>query len=175
MNANAGIIQIISLEPREWRAYKDLRLKSLTTDPLAFGKTLKEEKAIPDKEWREKLQRAQSGDVILLFARDGDALVGMTGAKFARQERLSHVATVIGTYVDPTYRGKGVGKQLLGALLKDIRKQRRIKKVQLKVSSPQKAAIRLYTSFGFKKTGRLQKDLSYRGRYYDGFIMEKLF
>lgn len=56
-------------------------------------------------------------------------------------------------YVDPSMRGKGIGRKLMSRLIEIARKEL-CKRVVLDSHSRRKAARALYTSMGFKPHGR---------------------
>jgi ribosomal protein S18 acetylase RimI-like enzyme len=53
--------------------------------------------------------------------------------------------------VDPAYRNKGIGRRLLTAAEKHLRKKG-IRKIRLEVAITNQAALKLYDHAGFKKT-----------------------
>lgn len=58
-------------------------------------------------------------------------------------------AVIIRFAVHPDHRGRGIAKELLRRCL-DILKERKVRIVELDVELVQRAAIKLYESFGFK-------------------------
>jgi ribosomal-protein-alanine N-acetyltransferase len=58
-------------------------------------------------------------------------------------------AVIIRFAVHPDHRGKGIAKELLRRCL-DILRERKVRIVELDVELVQRAAIRLYETFGFK-------------------------
>jgi len=73
--------------------------------------------------------------------------------------RGTAVAGIETINVDPMYRKKGIGLQLLSATEKYLRKKG-VHKIRLEVSTTNYAAIKLYENAGFKKIALLKK-------YYD--------
>jgi len=67
-------------------------------------------------------------------------------------------ADILRIAVLPPFRNQGIGKSLLKNLLNFL-KERNIKRVYLEVNERNRAAIKLYESFGFKKVG-------FRKNYY---------
>ena len=90
------------------------------------------------------------GDVRVI-ALDGDALVGWCDISPHQYPSMKHVGQ-LGMGVRKSYRGRGIGRQLLGRALEQARKTG-IEKVELDVFSSNKAAIHLYHSSGFVKEG----------------------
>ncbi len=70
-------------------------------------------------------------------------------------------AEVVSIAVDPEYRGAGVGTALLADTLERLRKAG-ASRVELMVRVDNRAAIRFYRGFGFRRAGRVA------GYYEDG-------
>lgn len=167
-------VQIIKLSPVRWREYRDLRLKGLLTDTQAFGRTYELESKLPDERWQQRLKAALEAKYELLyFAENSGELVGMLGAFWEDSPKTEHVATVVGFYVDPDYRGAGVGKALMAKVLAELSKRPKILKAKLFAVTTQTPAIALYQSFGFEPIGVLKREIKVNDIFYDEFLMEK--
>lgn len=70
--------------------------------------------------------------------------------------RGTTVAGIETINVDPIYRKKGIGRRLLSATEKLLRKKG-IQKIRLEVSTTNHSAIKLYENAGFKKIALLKK------------------
>lgn len=138
------------LRDSEWEAFRELRLASLRTDPLAFGSTVEKESAYPIAKWQDWCRRGASSESEATFvAVDlSGRLVGMVGA-FTKDE----TPQVWGMWVHPTWRRQGVAKQLMRALLDWIDQLAEKSSTVLDVNPSQESAVRLYTSLGFAFTG----------------------
>lgn len=161
-------IEIISLSEGEWHEYKKLRLEALQKDPEAFGKTYDEVITFSDEKWKELLE-----SYICLFAKAGKDLIGMIALELNTSENSRHRAEIRQLYVRKEWRNKGVGKQLMVALLKELKKLPYFKKVVLYVTQTQTSAQELYKSLGFRMVGTLEKDIKIGDELYDEYIMEK--
>jgi RimJ/RimL family protein N-acetyltransferase len=160
---------VITVEkPNEdrWQDYRALRLEALRSDPLAFASSFEEEQLIPELEWRRRISS-------VLFALQDDKPVGMVGIFRSRYIKTKHVCEIYGMYVRQAYRGQGIGKQLLEAVLKEIPNLQGITKIKIGVNPTQKAAEHLYRKYGFKTAGRYQKEMSIDGKFYDEIYLEK--
>lgn len=164
--------EITTLKVTDWQMYKELRLKALEESPLAFTSTLHEALNKVAEDWQNYLKGDNS---ITLFAKKGDQLAGMVAAVFNDKKRTSHVAEIVGNYVAPNFRGKGIGSKLFEAILKAIDQREQITKIILSVASTQKPAISLYKKYGFRVVGTHKKHLQLNNHYYDLVLMEKLF
>lgn len=146
-----GKIVVRPVREDEWEGFRDVRLKALESDPLAFGSTLEREQAFPPEVWKERIARDLSD---LTSARwvavhsDGRFLGTIIAAD------LKGTVHLFGMWVDPEFRGVGIGGQLLDAALAWIRRSRPRQPVLLEVNPRQVAAVHLYESRGFHLTGR---------------------
>ena len=128
---------MITLRPATLETVKPLRLRALREDPDAFGSTFERERDRPDDEWGIWVK-----DTLIAF--DGDTPVGMANIKLEPGE-----AEIFGMWVAPEARHRGVGEQLLRALLARAGDRQ----VNICVADGARAARRLYERVGFKPTG----------------------
>lgn len=163
---------IINLPPERWEEYKALRLEGLQSDPFAFGRTYEEEVNKTKAEWQERLE--ENEDEFLLFAEADGKLIGMVGSYFETKSKAQHIANLIAFYVNPDYRGKGVGEALLQAAIKRIVETGRIHKIRLSVNVTQTPAIEAYKKVGFEQVGYFKDEIFAGGKYVDQIMMEKL-
>lgn len=166
-------IKITTLDISDWAEYKALRLKALQDAPMAFTDTLDEAVKNVNEHWIGHL-KAEDNNSINLFAQKRDKLVGMIAALFDKREKMKHVAEIVGVYVDPEYRGNGIGSLLMTEIINKIKKRSEIKKINLSVITTQKAAVALYKKFGFKIAGELHQERFLDDKYYDMYLMEKI-
>jgi RimJ/RimL family protein N-acetyltransferase len=165
-------ITIGKLPPEQWQQYKALRLRALHDDPQAFAVPFEEAVAYPDERWQQRATEGYTGKVsLMVFASEEEQLVGMMGAFFPPHD--PGVALIVGVYVVPEARGKGISKKLMAALLHELKANPRIRKAALSVNKGQLAAINLYASFGFQVVGEEHVQLG-DGNYYDAHLMERL-
>jgi GNAT superfamily N-acetyltransferase len=142
-------IKITSLQPSEWKKYKDLRLRALKEDPQAFSSTYEDNLKLEDKVWKQLLEKSLKGESQwYLFAKKDEQLIGMVGA-FTEEEK--DTAIVIAMYVVKEQRGKGISKQLMNGIISQVQKNKTIKKISLRVSTGQPVALNLYKGLGFKE------------------------
>lgn len=158
-------IQIIKLPPERWNEYKTLRLRALQDDPQAFGSSYAKEVEDSDEIWQEKTNDN------LFFASDGNNLVGMMGIWQSSEDKKNKTANVFGVYVVPEFRGQGISKMLMQALLDQLKTNPDITKLKLTVNRDQLTAVKLYEGFGFEIKS-LEKTMLGDGNYYDEYLME---
>lgn len=162
-------MKIIQLSPERWLDYKTIRLRSLNDNPFAFDSSADEEN-FTDIEWKDKLESTNGFKV---FVEDNGHLVGKMEVDWDERKKIRHNAEVYGVYIDPEYRGKGLGKMLMDEVEK-LAREHEITRLWLDVVVTQKPAMALYRKLGFREIGRTEKSLKTNGEYYDKLLMEKL-
>jgi ribosomal protein S18 acetylase RimI-like enzyme len=138
------------VRPEEWRGFRELRLRALRTDPLAFGSTEERERAFPDAEWVLRCERGATEPRSPTFvAVDADGTFrGMAGA-FPAEGSIQ----LWGMWVDPSARGRGLGGALLDRLLGYLAELGADAEVALEVNPDQRTAVALYLRRGFRPDG----------------------
>ena len=164
---NFDDITISRLSPERYADFRVLRLEPLKTFSEAFGSSYEEESSFSDEVWKARI-------VNMLFALYKTSPIGMIGFLLRNRLKTRHIADVFSFYVSETYQGAGVGSRLMKEALLNIESDREIRKITLSVNCDMKAAVHLYTKFGFAISGRLTWELNVNGKFYDEFIMEKL-
>jgi ribosomal protein S18 acetylase RimI-like enzyme len=147
---SAETIVIRKAVEADWRAFRELRLAALATEPLAFGSTWEKEHSFPDERWRERLAPgSMTGDSATWVAVDPDGrLVGMLAAGTPDSE--PHLFSM---WVDPAQRNRGVGGRLLDAAIAWAEATPAGRVLRLDVNPRQEVAVRLYESRGFRRLG----------------------
>lgn len=164
--AAPSTVELTRLSEDRWEDYRELRLASLKSEPLAFASSYEDEKDLSEDEWKRRIKNT-------LFAVLNNRLVGMIVYVGNNKLKTIHVIDIFGVYVSREYRGQGVGKKLIEGVLTEVQKSRGIKKIKLTISPEQKAAVNLYQQYGFKTVGQCKKELYIEGRFYDLLMMEK--
>lgn len=138
------------LRSEEWPAFRKLRLDALTKDPLAFGSTTAREAAYPEERWREWARRGavEPREATFVAASPKGSLVGMVGI-FTSEDG----PVLWGMWVEPTWRNRGIGRELLTAVLDWIDRGPPDSRVTLEVNPDQTSAVRIYSANGFRFTG----------------------
>ena len=135
----------------DWESYRDLRLRALATDPLAFGSTLAREQAFDDETWKRRLGRpgdAGSSATWVALSATGEWIGLVACAAFEGEPHL------FAMWVDPGHRRKGFASRLLETALGWASVGFPGQRVVLDVNPRQVEAVRLYESRGFRATGR---------------------
>jgi ribosomal protein S18 acetylase RimI-like enzyme len=110
MHADASEIVFRRIRPEEGLLLRDLRIRSLTDSPAAFGQTVEDAAARPHEDWHRSALRGSLGDgrTWLLAQRDGRAVGLVQGRRRPPQTLL-----VFSMWVDPGSRRLGVGERLI--------------------------------------------------------------
>ena len=168
MKMGSKWVEVTTLPEERWREARDLRLRGLQTDSIAFGSAHEEEEKLPEAEWRRRTYN------MLVALSNDNKLIGTITYILGDRVKTRHIAHIYGVYVTSEFRGKGIGRKLLESALERISKNEGIVKVQLTVNTKQDAAVKLYTDFDFVIVGRLAKELKVGDEYYDELVMEKM-
>ena len=137
----------------EWPSVRHLRLRALAADPLAFGSHAARESTWGDSNWVDWIREGASSPTTALWvaAQDDGSLVGMGGVY--PQEDGPHVR---GMWVEPALRGRGIGGEMLDALLAWAGGAYPSQDLWLSVNLGLEPAVRLFRSRGFEATGLAQ-------------------
>ncbi len=145
-----GGVNVRRVVAEEWRGLRELRLRALRGDPLAFGSTAGREQAFPDTTWRERTEQAAVSDTTAQWVAvgpDGSLLGSAVIAEADGRVQL------FGMWVDPVARGRGIGRRLLDAAVAWASRTFPGRPVYLEVNRRQAAAVRVYERGGFRFTG----------------------
>lgn len=110
---------------------------------------------------------------IVLLAEASGMIIGNVSFENGPNRRIAHRGS-LGIAVVKAWRGRGVGRSLLEALLEWASANPIIEKVNLEVFATNHGAIRLYKNLGFVEEGLRPKEIKVGpGRYADGIAMYK--
>lgn len=137
-------VETREMRPDRWETWRAMRLRSLSSDPDAFGSTHAREAAFEEKVWRSRVD-GTGGPAVLAYV--GTEPVGM-GAGWAYEPgRLM----VVAMWTDPSWRGQGVGRQVLAHVVAWARQHGL--RPDLWVADANPAARRIYEGYGFRPNG----------------------
>jgi GNAT superfamily N-acetyltransferase len=131
-----------------------LRLRALADAPMAFGSTLAREEAFPESVWHERAEGgARGGARITLVAEHDRRWMGIvTGLARDPDDADDLRPVLVGMFVAPEARQRGVGRALVEAVVAWAR-ARRAPALALWVTSVNAPALALYAACGFRRTG----------------------
>jgi GNAT superfamily N-acetyltransferase len=143
----------IRLTPQHAAAYRSLMLEAYERHPDAFTSSVQERTARPLSWWEARLSEAAApGEIVFGSFVDGE-LVGVAGLAFEHREKVKHKASLFGMYVSDSIRGRGLGGQLVDAVITCARSRPGVMLVQLTVTEGKLAAQTLYQRKGFVPFG----------------------
>lgn len=131
----------------DWQALREIRLQALRDAPYAFASTHAREAAFADDEWHRRATR--DGSFLAFLPEVSPA--GLGGGYLAAPD----TAELIGMYVRPQARGRGVGEAIIEAVA-GWAIQQGAAAVHLWVTETNKLARMLYERCGFTVTGERQ-------------------
>ena len=131
----------------DWQALREIRLQALRDAPDAFGSTHAREAAFGEDEWRQRAGR--DGSFIAFLPEVCPA--GLGGGYLAAPE----VVELVGMFVRPQARGRGVGEAVIDAVA-GWATQQGASTVHLWVTETNKGARMLYERCGFTVTAERQ-------------------
>jgi GNAT superfamily N-acetyltransferase len=156
------------IRPADWRALRELRLRSLRDAPEAFGQTHENALGEPDSEWQSAARASANGDRRAWFIASVDREdVGLVQAR----RRLPDECLVFSMWVAPSTRYTGVGKLLIDAVA-DWALGWGARRIVLWVFGANEGAQRFYARIGFSFL-RDGEDAE-SGRSYGALAMERL-
>lgn len=147
-------IEVRQTTRHDWELWRDLRLRALQDSPTAFGSTLDRELTFTGSDWKGRtggvadattLGAGTAGPSVLAFA--DEVPVGMGGG-FRDLPSWLHVVAM---WTDPAWRGRGVGRAVLGFLTAWAGEAGL--RVHLDVTVGNDGARALYEGYGFVATG----------------------
>jgi ribosomal protein S18 acetylase RimI-like enzyme len=151
--------------------YKEIRLRALQNDPEAFGSTYEEEVNSPLEKFAERIRCTEDQFTLGCFD-DSHSLVGIVNFARESSRKTAHKGYIYGMYIDPQFRGRGLGKSLLLALIeRATRECVGLEQIHLTVVSSNESAKRLYISLGFEIYGVEPNALKCDGHYFDEDLM----
>jgi GNAT superfamily N-acetyltransferase len=145
-------MRVALLQPTDAAAYRLLMLQAYEGAADAFTSTAQERAAEPPSFWVQRIADPK-GLSAAFGAFDGDALVGTVALEFSAKPKTLHKALVIGMYVAPQARARGVGRALLEASIAHALGRNDLLALTLTVTEGNGPAIHLYESAGFQTYG----------------------
>ena len=165
----ADDIRVRRLLPEDAARYREIRLEGLRVSPEAFGNTFEVENARPIELFADRIRDSET-----MGAFEGAEILGVAGLRANQGPKESHKGMLVGMYVRPQARNRGVGRRLVEAVI-EVARTRGVELLQLAVVSDNEPARRLYARLGFVEYGIEKKSLKQGGRYTDEVLMVKDF
>lgn len=164
-------VSVRALTPADAEAYRSVRLCALREQSPAFGSLPEDEPNLSET----AVRLAQSDDRCFFGAFQNEQLneqlIGIVRLSRYSASNEKHRGYLAGLYVLPPFRCHGCGRALVREALSWAANVPGIRRVNLTVVTEQKAAIRLYQSFGFRTYGTELETFSRDGQFYDEHLM----
>jgi GNAT superfamily N-acetyltransferase len=149
--------------PDDAQAFQALRLEALASSPEAFGSSHEEEASLSLDTIRSRISVSGPNAIFGAFA--GERLVGMAGFAVYERVKASHKGVMWGVYVQPNWRGHGLGRKLVQCVIDQA--SRHVIILEAAVGLTNESARRTYHSLGFKPYGIERKALRVGDVFYD--------
>jgi ribosomal protein S18 acetylase RimI-like enzyme len=162
MSLDTVIRPLAKDDAAQWRT---LRLEALRTYPLAFASAYEE---ALEQDLSARIP-PPDGSSVLFGAFVGGVLSGSAGLHVWPGMKQRHKAELWGMYVAPSLHRRGVGAELLRAVINHART--RVAVLQLTVLRENSAAKALYEQFGFVSFGIEKRALRHQGVDHDDELM----
>jgi GNAT superfamily N-acetyltransferase len=143
---------VSTLDASSVSAYRDLMLEAYEHAADAFTTTAAERRAEPQS-WWEKRIGSSSGIATSFGVWDGPRLVGTVAVEYSAKLKTRHTALVLGMYVTPSHRGKGLGRSLVEAAIAVASARPEVVVLTLTLTEGNEPALRLYRAAGFAVWG----------------------
>lgn len=141
------------------------------TAPSVYSGTL--QLPYPSREyWRRRLSENTDTVYNLVAILEG-RIIGLAHLATFPRPRRKHAGT-IGISVHEEWQGKGVGKELMRAIVNLADNWLNLTRLELEVYADNEPAIRLYERFGFEVEGRLRQHALRDGQFIDSIVMGRI-
>jgi L-amino acid N-acyltransferase YncA len=124
-----------------------------------------EEESITNDEMAQRIRDVQNSYVWLVYELNGRVVGYAYAGRWKVRSAYRHTVES-SIYLDPSYTGKGIGKQLYEALIEELHTFE-IHAVIGGAALPNEASVRLHESMGFKKIGHFEEVGFKFGRWVD--------
>lgn len=148
------------------RAYWQTRNRGLAEFPDAFTSSVEEGIATEPAELANRFGVNGSDDFVLGAFADDSSLTGYAGFQRETRQKNRHKGTLVGMYVVPEFRGRGLGRALLRALVDEVRALHGMEKLNISVTHSNVDARRLYLAASFVPFGIEQNAIKVSGVSY---------
>ena len=129
------------------------------------------ERSVTVADERDLIDRCSASETEVIFIAECDgATVAMIDFHGGRHARIRHT-TAFGMSVAQPWRGRGIGRAILGTGIAWMRRNTPWEKVCLDVLADNGQALRLYRSLGFEEEGRLKRHVR-RGPGHDVDLLQ---
>lgn len=158
--------EVRQLGDADAEAFAALRRRVTADNPVPMGLTLEEELTRPIQGFRDQLSAPAPNAAFGVFV-EGHLRGCSALAWTSRFPSSLHKALLWGCFVEPGFRERGLGRQVVSRTLEHAR-DNAVRRVNLTVYLPNRAAETLYSSLGFQPYGLEPEAVCIDGKYHDG-------
>lgn len=141
-----AMTDIFQAQDEHWSLVREIRLRSLSTDPRAFGQTWEKESTYDESQWRARVQEAA-----WFLATDDGTPVAVVASRH-EEDSPANERELQAMWVSPAHRKSGIAQQLAEAVF-TWAQQDGADTVTLYVGPTNQPARKLYDALGFTDTG----------------------
>lgn len=138
--------EIIRAHDDDWSLVREIRLRSLSTDPAAFGQSWEKESTYEDTVWEQRVQ-----DAAWFLAVEDDQPVAVVAVRH-EQDSPANERELQAMWVTPKSRHEGIAGKLAEAVFEWSREDD-ADTITLYVGPKNDGARALYEALGFADTG----------------------
>lgn len=161
-------IQIHPLNVQDAKAYRQLRLTALESDPNCFLSTYDTENQKADHVFETEIIASSSPPVFGYWGVfDKDKLIAYCHIAKSFLAKQAHIAFLYNLYVDPDHRHQGLAAKLLRHTIDELKRNVAVERIFLSCNAKNKNAISFYKKCGFKQYGTKQKSIKWQDKYDD--------
>jgi RimJ/RimL family protein N-acetyltransferase len=161
-------IRILTVDDAE--TYSIIRRDALAGDPEAFSSSVEEHEKLSLTEIKSRLTANPPNNFVAGVFVDG-RLVGTAGFYRETGPKVRHKGRIWGVYLAAELRGKGIGRQMMQAVIERAEKLEGLEQIMISVAATQTAAIALYRALGFVPFGIEPRALKVNGGHIDEIYM----
>jgi ribosomal protein S18 acetylase RimI-like enzyme len=148
--------------------YRALRHEALIKNPEAFGSSYEDEKYYEASDYSQRLDNKST---YTFGAFEEGQLVGVVTLVQEGKVKMKHRANIFAMYVTSSYRGKGVGRELVKTAIQQAGVLSSVEQIYLTVNASNEPAKKLYYSLGFRTYGVDKNAMLIDGSYHDEELM----
>jgi L-amino acid N-acyltransferase YncA len=154
--------RIEAMRPEDWTEVRRIYLEGIETGDATF------ETEVPA--W-ERWDAGHRSDCRLI-ARDGADVLGWAALSPVSSRQVYAGVADLSVYVAREARGRGIGRELLGALIESS-EQAGVWTLQAGIFPENQASLRLHRALGFRDVGRRERVGCLRGEWRDVLLLER--
>ena len=158
-------IRLRPLDASDAGPYKTIRLNALRLAPTAFSSSFETCCALPDEFFLDRATFAPDNFIIGAFHHQD--LIATAGGYVEQEKKRNHIAFVVGMWVEPAYRKRGIAGKLLHEVVTRLKSLPDVTDIQLSVTGDNSYALELYRNYGFAIWGREPRALKLPDGVYD--------